>query len=184
MSSGFPFHRVEGETAAAWAACLTYCVLPPDIRSVKRAQEEFYKNSPLPSRKAGSASRGWEQWSAKFKWTERACLLDTQKALEFMEAEKDSWMKTQDDFNKISQTKQQHQTIMETYFTYWLEENKNRLDSRMKKENGDPLNDPRAVLSLIKEMNQIFKISCESDRILWDRYLTSIGIATVLAEQR
>jgi hypothetical protein len=120
--NSFPFERVEGESEKAFSAFLIFALLPPDIRSVRRAQDEFYKNSPTPSRRAGSASRGWEQWSAKFHWGKRASLLDQQKSLEFIELEKNLWLKTKDDFNKIGEVKIQVQLRIETIFLNFLKD--------------------------------------------------------------
>ena len=177
--NSFPFERVEGESEKAFSAFLIFALLPPDIRSVRRAQDEFYKNSPTPSRRAGSASRGWEQWSAKFHWGKRASLLDQQKSLEFIELEKNLWLKTKDDFNKIGEVKIQNQLKLENYFNNWLNDNECLFDSNGVDKN-EQSNDPMAILTLIGEVAKIFKILNEGDRVLYDRFLKSIGIESLL----
>jgi hypothetical protein len=179
--NSFPFERVEGESEKAFSAFLIFALLPPDIRSVRRAQDEFYKNSPTPSRRAGSASRGWEQWSAKFHWGKRASLLDQQKSLEFIELEKNLWLKTKDDFNKIGEVKIQNQLKLENYFNNWLNDNECLFDSNGVDKN-EQSNDPMAILTLIGEVAKIFKILNEGDRVLYDRFLKSIGIESLLGE--
>ena len=173
------FERMEGESDRAFAGFLAYAFLSPDIRSVRRAQDEFYKNSPTPSRRAGSASRGWEQWSAKFHWGKRASLLDQQKSLEFIELEKNLWLKTKDDFNKIGEVKIQNQLKLENYFNNWLNDNECLFDSNGVDKN-EQSNDPMAILTLIGEVAKIFKILNEGDRVLYDRFLKSIGIESLL----
>jgi hypothetical protein len=175
------FERMEGESDRAFAGFLAYAFLSPDIRSVRRAQDEFYKNSPTPSRRAGSASRGWEQWSAKFHWGKRASLLDQQKSLEFIELEKNLWLKTKDDFNKIGEVKIQNQLKLENYFNNWLNDNECLFDSNGVDKN-EQSNDPMAILTLIGEVAKIFKILNEGDRVLYDRFLKSIGIESLLGE--
>ena len=179
--NSFPFERVEGESEKAFSAFLIFALLPPDIRSVRRAQDEFYKNSPTPSRRAGSASRGWEQWSAKFHWGKRASLLDQQKSLEFIELDKNLWLKTKDDFNKIGEVKIQNQLKLENYFNNWLNDNECLFDSNGVDKN-EQSNDPMAILTLIGEVAKIFKILNEGDRVLYDRFLKSIGIESLLGE--
>jgi hypothetical protein len=175
------FERMEGESDRAFAGFLAYAFLSPDIRSVRRAQDEFYKNSPTPSRRAGSASRGWEQWSAKFHWGKRASLLDQQKSLEFIELEKNLWLKTKDDFNKIGEVKIQNQLKLENYFNNWLNDNECLFDSNGVDKN-EQSNDPMAILTLIGEVAKIFKILNEGDRVLYDRFLKSVGIESLLGD--
>ena len=175
------FERMEGESDRAFAGFLAYAFLSPDIRSVRRAQDEFYKNSPTPSRRVGSACRGWEQWSAKFHWGKRASLLDQQKSIEFIELEKNLWLKTKDDFNKIGEVKIQNQLKLENYFNNWLNDNECLFDSNGVDKN-EQSNDPMAILTLIGEVAKIFKILNEGDRVLYDRFLKSIGIESLLGE--
>jgi hypothetical protein len=179
--SSLPFERAEGESEMAFSACLMYILLPPDIRSVKRAQDEFYKNSKIPSRKENQASRGWEQWSAKFRWKFRASLLDQQKALDMIEDERTVWLKTKDDFNEIGKVKIQNQLKLENYFNNWLNDNECLFDSNGVDKN-EQSNDPMAILTLIGEVAKIFKILNEGDRILYDRFLKSVGIESLLGD--
>jgi hypothetical protein len=174
--NSFPFERVEGESEKAFSAFLIFALLPPDIRSVRRAQDEFYKNSPTPSRRAGSASRGWEQWSAKFHWGKRASLLDQQKSLEFIELEKNLWLKTKDDFNKIGEVKIQVQLRIETIFLNFLK------DCDKKGFFSCEDNDLSEIGDRLENAAKIQKILNESDKILYDRFLKSIGIESLLGD--
>ena len=179
--NSFPFERMKGESEMAWSGCLMYVLLAPDIRSVERAQTEFYKNSPIPSRKAGQASRGWQAWSSKFHWGKRASLLDQQKALDMIEDERTVWLKTKDDFNEIGKVKIQNQLKLENYFNNWLNDNECLFDSNGVDKN-EQSNDPMAILTLIGEVAKIFKILNEGDRILYDRFLKSVGIESLLGD--
>jgi hypothetical protein len=170
------FERMEGESDRAFAGFLAYAFLSPDIRSVRRAQDEFYKNSPTPSRRAGSASRGWEQWSAKFHWGKRASLLDQQKSLEFIELEKNLWLKTKDDFNKIGEVKIQVQLRIETIFLNFLK------DCDKKGFFSCEDNDLSEIGDRLENAAKIQKILNESDKILYDRFLKSIGIESLLGD--
>ena len=172
--NSFPFERVEGESEKAFSAFLIFALLPPDIRSVRRAQDEFYKNSPTPSRRAGSASRGWEQWSAKFHWGKRASLLDQQKSLEFIELEKQLWLETKQNFNQIGELKQSVQLKLETLFLNFLE------DAEKKGFFSCDDNDLSEVGDRIEQVSKIQKILNEGDRVLYDRFLKSIGIESLL----
>jgi hypothetical protein len=174
------FERVEGESERAFAAFLIFALLPPDIRSVKRAQDEFYKNSPIPSRKAGQASRGWEVWASRFRWRERVSLLDQQKATEFIELEKNLWLETKAKFNQIGDLKQSVQLKIETFFLNWLSNNGNLFDSNATDENGELLNDLSEIGNRLEQAAKIQKILCEGDRILYDRFLKSIGIESLI----
>ena len=174
--NSFAFERVEGESEKAFSAFLIFALLPPDIRSVRRAQDEFYKNSPTPSRRAGSASRGWEQWSAKFHWGKRASLLDQQKSLEFIELEKNLWLKTKDDFNKIGEVKIQVQLRIETIFLNFLK------DCDKKGFFSCEDNDLSEIGDRLENAAKIQKILNESDKILYDRFLKSIGIESLLGD--
>jgi hypothetical protein len=168
------FERMEGESDRAFAGFLAYAFLSPDIRSVRRAQDEFYKNSPTPSRRAGSASRGWEQWSAKFHWGKRASLLDQQKSLEFIELEKQLWLETKQNFNQIGELKQSVQLKLETLFLNFLE------DAEKKGFFSCDDNDLSEVGDRIEQVSKIQKILCEGDKILYDRFLKSVGIESLL----
>ena len=168
------FERMEGESDRAFAGFLAYAFLYPDIRSVRRAQDEFYKNSPTPSRRVGSASRGWEQWSAKFHWGKRASLLDQQKSLEFVELEKQLWLETKAKFNQIGDLKQSVQLSLETLFSNWLGDAEKT--GFFSCEN----NDPMEVGERIYVAAKIQKILCEGDKILYERFLKSIGIQSLI----
>jgi len=179
--NSFPFERMKGESEMAWSGCLMYVLLAPDIRSVERAQTEFYKNSPIPSRKAGQASRGWQAWSSKFHWGQRSVAFDTQRALDMIEDERTVWLKTRDDFNEIGKVKIQNQLKLENYFNNWLNDNECLFDSNGVDKN-EQSNDPMAILTLIGEVAKIFKILNEGDRILYDRFLKSVGIESLLGD--
>jgi hypothetical protein len=179
--NSFPFERQNGESEKAFSAFLIFALLPPDIRSVRRAQDEFYKNSPLPSRKTGQASRGWENWCSRFHWRERSTLLDQQKALGMIEDERTVWLKTKDDFNEIGKVKIQNQLKLENYFNNWLNDNECLFDSNGVDKN-EQSNDPMAILTLIGEVAKIFKILNEGDRVLYDRFLKSVGIESLLGD--
>ena len=172
--NSLPFERLEGESEKAFSAFLIFALLPPDIRSVKRAQDEFYKNSPLPSRKAGQASRGWQSWSSKFHWGKRASLLDQQKSLEFIELEKQLWLETKQNFNQIGELKQSVQLKLETLFLNFLE------DAEKKGFFSCDDNDLSEVGDRIEQVSKIQKILCEGDKILYDRFLKSVGIESLL----
>jgi hypothetical protein len=155
--------------------------MSPAFRSVRKAQDEFYKNSKVPTRKEGQASRGWEQWSAKFHWRERSAAFDTQRALALMNDERTVWLKTKDDFNEIGKVKIQNQLKLENYFNNWLNDNECLFDSNGVDKN-EQSNDPMAILTLIGEVAKIFKILNEGDRILYDRFLKSVGIESLLGD--
>jgi hypothetical protein len=178
--NSLPFEREKDESVLAFSGCLLYVLLPPDIRSVKRAQDEFYKNSPTPSRKAGQASRGWETWSSRYKWKQRASLIDHQRATEFIELEKNLWLETKAKFNQIGDLKQSVQLKIETFFLNWLSDNENLFDSNAKDENGELLNDLSEIGDRLEQAAKIQKILCEGDRILYDRFLKSIGIESLI----
>ena len=178
--NSLPFERIKGESEMAFSACLMYILLPPDIRSVERAQTEFYKNSPIPSRKAGQASRGWQAWSSKFHWGKRASLLDQQKALDMIEDERTVWLKTKDDFNKIGEVKIQVQLRIETFFLNYLNDNENLFDSNATDENGELLNNLSEIGDRLEQVSKIQKILNDSDKILYDRFLKSVGIESLI----
>jgi hypothetical protein len=183
----FPFEKEKDESELAWAACLTYCLMSPDTRSIKDAQEIFYRNSKVPSRDKNHASRGWETWSSKFKWKDRASKIDTKKALDIIDAEKQLWIETRKRFNKIGDVKQQTQLKLEVCLTRWLEDNPNVLATKARNEKGEVINhelinDPKEVLGIIGEAFKVFKMANESDRILYDRFLKSIGIESLIPD--
>jgi hypothetical protein len=178
--NSLPFERMEGESEQAWSSCLLYVLLSPDIRSVERAQTEFYKNSPIPSRKAGQASRGWQAWSSKFRWRERSAAFDTQRAVALMNDERTVWLKTKDDFNKIGEVKIQVQLRIETFFLNYLNDNENLFDSNATDENGELLNDLSEIGDRLEQVSKIQKILNESDKILYDRFLKSVGIESLI----
>lgn len=168
--------RLEGESAQAYSGFLAYALLPPDIRTVKRAQEEFYKNSKIPNRVDGQASRSWEVWSSRFKWLARASLIDQQKATDFLEAEKAQMLKTKEHFNKLGDIKQQNQVKLEILFSNWL-------DRGMKKGYfGDENEDSHESAVRIEEAAKIQKLLNESDGKLYDRNLKSVGIESLIPD--
>jgi hypothetical protein len=52
--NSFPFERVEGESEKAFSAFLIFALLPPDIRSVRRAQDEGKERAYSTNRKASN----------------------------------------------------------------------------------------------------------------------------------
>ena len=172
--NSFPFERESDESTLAFSACLTY-VLMSGKRSVKAAQDIFYGNSKPPSRKENQGSRQWENWSAKFHWGKRASLVDTQRALEFIELEKQLWLETKQNFNQIGELKQSVQLKLETLFLNFLE------DAEKKGFFSCDDNDLSEVGDRIEQVAKIQKILCEGDKILYDRFLKSIGIESLIS---
>jgi len=179
--NSFPFERVEGESTLAFSACLAYCLLSGK-RSVRAAQDVFYGNGKIPSRKENQGSRQWENWCSRFHWVSRASLLDQQKSLEFVELEKQLWLKTKDDFNKIGEVKIQVQLKIETFFLNFLNDNENLFDSNATDENGELLNNLSEIGDRLEQVSKIQKILCEGDRILYDRFLISVGIKSLIPD--
>jgi len=174
--SSLPFERLDGESELAFAACLLYVLLPPDIRSVKAAQDIFYKNSKIPSRKENQASRGWEVFASKFRWRERASLLDQQRAIDFLEVEKLQMLKTKEHFNKLGDVKQQNQLKLEILFSGWI-------DRGMKKGYfGGEDEDSEETGVRLEQATKIQKALNESDGKLYDRVLKSIGIESLIPD--
>ena len=173
--NSFPFERVEGESTLAFSACLAYCLLSGK-RSVRAAQDVFYGNGKIPSRKENQGSRQWENWCSRYKWVSRASLLDQQKALEFIELEKQLWLETKAKFNQIGDLKQTVQLSLETLFSNWLE------DAEKTGFFSCEENDPMEVGDRIYVASKIQKILCEGDRILYDRFLRSVGIESLLLQ--
>jgi hypothetical protein len=175
-NSVLPFSKESNEPDLAWAACLTYCLLPPDIRSVKKAQDEFYINKPTPTRKNGNASPGWEDWCRKFKWRERASIIDTKRATDFLSAEQSEMLKTKEDFNKLGSVKKENQLKLELIFSKWM-------DRGMKKGwFGDENEDSHESAVRIEQAAKIQKLLNESDGKLYDRVLKSTGIESLIPD--
>ena len=184
-NSVLPFSKESNEPDLAWAACLTYCLLPPDIRSVKKAQDEFYINKPTPTRKNGNASPGWEDWCRKFKWRDRASLIDTKKATDFLSVEHAQMIKARDDFNKLGEIKYQAQIEIEILFNDWRRQSKEKGYFAVEYVNkaGELIeNDPGEVGSRLDQVVKILRGLNESDRILSDRRLTSVGIKSLIPD--
>jgi hypothetical protein len=171
--NSFPFERLEGESTLAFSACLAYCLMSGK-RSVKAAQDIFYGNSKAPSRKENQGSRQWQNWCSRFHWVSRANLLDQQRALEFIELEKQLWLKTKDDFNKIGEVKIQVQLRIETIFLNFLK------DCDKKGFFSCDDNDLSEVGDRLENAAKIQKILNESDKILYDRFLKSVGIESLI----
>lgn len=179
------FSREANESETAWAACLTYCQLPPDIRSVRKAQDEFYINSQTPYRKKNQASAGWEEWCRKFKWRERASLIDTKKTNDFLSVEHAQMIKARDDFNKLGEIKYQAQIEIEILFNDWRRQSKEKGYFAVEYVNkaGELIeNDPGEVGSRLDQVVKILRGLNESDRILSDRRLTSVGIKSLIPD--
>jgi hypothetical protein len=173
--NSFPFEREKDESTLAFSACLTY-VLMSGKRSVRAAQDIFYGNGKIPSRKENQGSRQWQSWSSKFHWGKRASLLDQQKSLEFIELEKQLWLETKQNFNQIGELKQSVQLKLETLFLNFLE------DAEKKGFFSCDDNDLSEVGDRIEQVSKIQKILCEGDKILYDRFLKSVGIESLLGE--
>jgi hypothetical protein len=105
----------------------------------------------------------------------RANLLDQQRALEFIELEKQLWLETKAKFNQIGDLKQSVQLSLETLFSNWLEDGDKKGFFSIGEEN-----DPMEVGDRIYVAAKIQKILCEGDKILYDRFLKSVGIESLL----
>ncbi len=62
----------------------------------------------------------------------------------------------------------------------WLSDNGNLFDSNATDENGELLNDLSEIGNRLEQAAKIQKILCEGDRILYDRFLKSIGIESLI----
>ena len=181
-----PFERAEGETDDAWLACLIYCcLLTRDVRSLPLAQDVYYTNKKIPSRKNGNASRGWESWCSRYKWKERAKNFDEKRVADFLEVEHAQMIKARDDFNKLGEIKYQAQIEIEILFNDWRRQSKEKGYFAVEYVNkaGELIeNDPGEVGSRLDQVVKILRGLNESDRILSDRRLTSVGIKSLIPD--
>jgi hypothetical protein len=181
-----PFERAEGETDDAWLACLIYCcLLTRDVRSLPLAQDVYYRNKKIPSRKNGNASRGWEDWCRKFKWTERAKNFDEKRVADFLEVEHAQMIKARDEFNKLGDIKYQAQIEIELLFSNWRNQSKEKgyFAVEYTTKAGDLIeNDPGDIGNRLEQVAKIQKILNDCDRSLSDRRLTSVGIKSLIPD--
>jgi hypothetical protein len=164
MDFEIPFDREEKETEQAWSACLSYCMLPATMRSIRNA-EMLYKGRNETTR-TGKADSRWERWSRDHNWKERAAKIDELRLKNFMEQERQAWEKTREDYNKIALKFQEIQIFL--LLTYY---------KKLKKSI-----DEDSSWTDFTQAARIFESMAKSDSAMWKRYLQSIGIETLLDE--
>ena len=69
-----PWHRLENESAPAYAAFCAYYVLPPSERSIDSAWRAGAKQGQ--NRGGKRAPSQWQKWSSQFQWVKRAAAHD------------------------------------------------------------------------------------------------------------
>jgi hypothetical protein len=160
MKFEIPFERAENETDTQWSACLTYVSLPTTMRSIRNA-ELMFKGKNETSR-PGKADGKWESWSSTYKWKERASKVDELRLKNFMEEERQSWIKARDDYNKVGDQFRVIQVKLLIGFGKKLEK------------------DPPRTWQQWTLVCRIFESMAKSDTVIWKRYLQSIGIESLL----
>jgi len=73
-----PWERQPGESVRAYAAFCVYRDLPAGERSLRRAAEIIVQTSSKP-RRASSVQRQLSDWSARWRWVERAAAWDEEQ---------------------------------------------------------------------------------------------------------
>jgi hypothetical protein len=171
--NGLPFEKQKNESMENFFACITYCWLHPDIRSIEKTKERFSKSFP-------KNKDNLFELSQKFSWEKRASLVDNEKINDTLNDEKKEWLKTRDYFHELSLIKLESQKDLEEIIHNYLEDSKPYLDINKVDENGNKLNTITDVSKRLEQINRITKSANENDKILWERYLSSIGLDSLI----
>ena len=167
--NGIPFEKQKNESMENFFACIIFCLFHPDIRSIEKTKEKFSRSFP-------KNKDNLFELSQKFSWDKRASLVDNEKINDSLNDEKKQWLKTRDYFQQIGLIKLENQKGLEELLHNFLEDSKPYLDINKVDENGNKLNSITDVCKRFEQINRITKTANENDKMLWERYLSSIGL--------
>lgn len=171
--NGIPFEKSKNESLENFFACIIYCLFHPDIRNIDKTKEKFSKSFP-------KNKDDLFELSQKFSWEKRASLVDNEKINDALNDEKKRWLETRDYFQQIGLLKLESQKDLEDLIHNYLEDCKPYLDINKVDENGNKINTITDVSKRLEQINRITKSANENDKVLWERYLSSIGLDSLI----